>query len=151
MPLLTGTFEENLVWKSEEICDEITQNTCAIVVDVIVDVRWLLEANIYRHPVLAWISEGYNCWTLCQLYCKKPIHNSYTQVGFNSRHWLHCHSNSWVSRTKIENLKWQIGGDIIPLTFEKFVTSLSQKLKILRENKNWQSMYWLQSVFSLIS
>ena len=39
--------------------------------------------------------------------------------------------NLRVSRTKIENLKWQIGGDIIPLTFGKFVTSLVQKLKIL--------------------
>ena len=39
--------------------------------------------------------------------------------------------NLRVSRTKIYNLKRQIGGDIIPLTFRKFVTSLVQKLKIL--------------------
>ena len=39
--------------------------------------------------------------------------------------------NLRVSKAKIENLKWWIGGDIIPLTFEKFVTILVQKLKIL--------------------
>ena len=39
--------------------------------------------------------------------------------------------NLRVSRAKIENLKWQFGGDIIPLTFRKFVTLLVQKLKIL--------------------
>ena len=36
-----------------------------------------------------------------------------------------------VSRTKIENLKRQTSGDIIPLTFRKFVTLLVQKLKII--------------------
>ena len=39
--------------------------------------------------------------------------------------------NLRVSRTTIENLKWWVGGDIIPLTFGKFVTLLVQKLKIL--------------------
>ena len=73
--------------------------------------------------------------------------SSCAQVGFNSRYWLHCHSNSRVSRTKIENLKWRIGGDIISLTFGKFVRSQVQKLKILRDNKNWQSRYWLQVSF----
>ena len=41
--------------------------------------------------------------------------------------------NLKVSRAKIENLKWRIGGDIIPLTFGKFVTLLVQKLKTLRK------------------
>ena len=31
--------------------------------------------------------------------------------------------NLKVSRTKIKNLKWKIGWNIIKLTFEKFVTS----------------------------
>ena len=39
--------------------------------------------------------------------------------------------NLRISRAKIENLKWRIGGDIIPLTFGKFVTLLVQKLKML--------------------
>ena len=39
--------------------------------------------------------------------------------------------NLRISRAKIENLKWWIGGDIIPLTFGKFVTLLVQKLKML--------------------
>ena len=70
-----------------------------------------------------------------------------TQVGFNSRYLLHCHSSSRVSRTKIENLKWRISGDIIQLSFRKFVTSQVQKLKILRDNNNCQSRYWLQVSF----
>ena len=41
--------------------------------------------------------------------------------------------NLKISRAKIENLKWQIGGDIIPLTFGTFVALLVQKLKTLRE------------------
>ena len=41
--------------------------------------------------------------------------------------------NLKVSRAKIENLKWRIGGDIIPLTFGKFVTLLVKKLKSLRK------------------
>ena len=72
----------------------------------------------------------------------------YTQVEFSSRYWLHCHSNSRVSRIKIENLKQQIGGDIIPLIFRKYVTPQIQKLKILRDNKNCQARYWLQVSFS---
>ena len=39
-----------------------------------------------------------------------------------------------VSRTKIENLKCQIGGDIILLSFRKIVTSLIQILNILGKN-----------------
>ena len=30
------------------------------------------------------------------------------QVGFTSRYWLHCHSNSRVSRTKLEHLRLQV-------------------------------------------
>ena len=41
--------------------------------------------------------------------------------------------NLKVSKAKIENLKLRIGGDIIPLTFGKFVTLLVQKLKTLRK------------------
>ena len=37
--------------------------------------------------------------------------------------------NLKVSRTTIENLRWQFVGDIILVTFRKFVTSLVQKLK----------------------
>ena len=47
---------------------------------------------------------------------------TYAQVWFNSRYWLHCHSNLRVSVTTIENLKLWIGGDIIRLTFGKSVT-----------------------------
>ena len=39
--------------------------------------------------------------------------------------------NLRVSRTTIENLRCRFGGDIILLTFGKFVTLLVQKLKIL--------------------
>ena len=39
--------------------------------------------------------------------------------------------NLKVSRMKIENLKQQISGDIILLTFGKFETLVVQKLKIL--------------------
>ena len=64
------------------------------------------------------------------------------------RYWLHC---QWLyivlSRTKIGNLKWQIGRDINPVTFGKFVTSLVQKLKILGFYKNCKSSYWLQVSF----
>ena len=42
------------------------------------------------------------------------------QVGFNSRYWLHCHSNLRISRTEIENLKWKIRRDINRATFRKF-------------------------------
>ena len=41
--------------------------------------------------------------------------------------------NLRVSWAKIENRKWQIGGDIIPLTFGKYVMLLVKKLKILRK------------------
>ena len=37
--------------------------------------------------------------------------------------------NLKVSRTTIENLRWQFGGDIIQVTFGKSVTSLVPKLK----------------------
>ena len=56
-------------------------------------------------------------------------HASYSQVGFNSRYWLHCHSNVRVSRTKIENLRWE---DIKFITFRKKCV-----------HKNCESRYWL--------
>ena len=37
--------------------------------------------------------------------------------------------NLKVSRTTIENLRWRFSGDIIPLTFGKFVTLLVQNLR----------------------
>ena len=37
--------------------------------------------------------------------------------------------NLKVSRTTIKNLRWQFGGDIIPVTFGKSVTLLVPKLK----------------------
>ena len=66
------------------------------------------------------------------------------RFGFNARYWLHCHSSLRVSRTKIGNLKWQNGGNIILLTVGNFVTPSIQKLQILSDNKNCQSRYWLQ-------
>ena len=55
----------------------------------------------------------------------------YSQIGFNSRYRVHCHSNFMCSITKIENLKRQFNEDINFITLRKFVTSLVQKLKIL--------------------
>ena len=55
------------------------------------------------------------------------LQESNIQVGFNSEYWLHCHSYLRVSRTKIENLRWQIGGDINFIYFRKFLTSLVQQ------------------------
>ena len=65
------------------------------------------------------------------------------QVAFNSRYWLHCHSNLRISRTEIENLKWQIGRDINHVAFGKLITLLVQKLKIdlLGVYKNCTLMY----------
>ena len=103
-----------------------------------------------------WVSSrvkciGWMCW-ICRNCAANSLMCSLAQVGFNWRYWLHCHSNSRVSWMIIENLKWRIGGDIIPLTFGKFVTSYIQKLEILRDNKNCQSMYWLQCYkFSKVS
>ena len=37
--------------------------------------------------------------------------------------------NLRVSKTKIETLRWKVSGDIIQVTFGKFVTSFIQKLK----------------------
>ena len=69
-----------------------------------------------------------------------PTHN----LRFNTRYWIHCHSNLKVSRTKIENLKWQIMRDINCVTFEKFATSLIQKLKILGKKLIWSQYLDLQ-------
>ena len=59
-----------------------------------------------------------------------------SRIQFN--YWLHCQwlyhpffLNLSVSRTKIDNLKWQIGRKINHVTFGKFATSLVQNLKIL--------------------
>ena len=65
------------------------------------------------------------------------------QIGFKLRYWLHCHSNLRVSRAKIENLRWQFGGDIIRVTFKQFVTSLVQQLKKKCVHKNCAKRYWL--------
>ena len=88
--------------------------------------------NIYLFPKLTQLqSSGPQICLiairLITLKLKRKLTLSYWEcafalVGFNSRYWLHCHSNSRVSRIKIENLKQQIGGDIIPLIFGKFVT-----------------------------
>ena len=70
-----------------------------------------------------------------------------TQVGFNSRYWLHCHSNWRVSVTTIENLRWQLGKDIKFITLGKFVTLLVKNLrknvltKIVQQSTNYQSVY----------
>ena len=77
-----------------------------------------------------------------QLLLKRPPFNSLTYVRFNSRYWLHCHSNLMVSRTKILNLKWQIRRHINHISREKFVT-----FKILEVYKNCKSRYWLQICF----
>ena len=65
------------------------------------------------------------------------------KVGFNSRYWLHCHSNLRVSRTKIEDLRGQFGEDIKYITFRKFVTLLVQQLKKKCGHKNCVTKYWL--------
>ena len=67
-----------------------------------------------------------------------------SQVGFNSRYWLYCHPNLRVSRTKIENLRCQVGENINFITFGKLVTLLVQKLKKKCAHKNCESRYWLQ-------
>ena len=67
---------------------------------------------------------------------------SVAEVGFNSRYWLHCQRlylpflNLRVSRTKIENLRWQFGEEINCVIFGKFVTSLVQTLMLLGVHKN---------------
>ena len=69
----------------------------------------------------------------------------YTRFHARMRQWKHLHRrdsnqgsdyitnyfflNLRVSREKIENLKWWFNGDIIPLTFGKFLTSLVEWLK----------------------
>ena len=45
--------------------------------------------------------------------------------------------NLKVSRTTIESLRWQFGGEIIQVTFGKFVTLLVQKLKNKCEYTGW--------------
>ena len=82
-----------------------------------------LSFNIYVKVVRSGRVNAMHGQAICLTQHSSVTYNSVTQVGFNSRYWLHCHSNSKVSRTKIENLKSQISGDIIPLTFGKFVTS----------------------------
>ena len=76
--------------------------------------------------------------TLFHFYAHCPRANA--QVGFYSRYSLHCRwlyiyhpffLNLRVSRAKFENLRWQVRGDIIQVTFEKSVTSLVQNSKIL--------------------
>ena len=63
-------------------------------------------------------------WTNCRL----PVFfGGEAQVRFNSKYWLHCHSNVIVYRTKSESLRWQVGEDIHFITFEKYVTSLVKK------------------------
>ena len=64
------------------------------------------------------------------------------QVGFNSWYWLHCHSDLRVSSTKIENLRWQLSGEIIRVTFGKSSTSMVQQLKkIVQEGTDYHSVY----------
>ena len=75
-----------------------------------------------------------------------------TQAWFNSRYWLHDNYfflNLRVSWAKIENLKWRIGGDIIPLTFRKFVMLLVKKLKILRKKMTCSQYFDWQFLLSL--
>ena len=49
------------------------------------------------------------------------------QIGFNSRHWLHCYIKFMFSMTKIESLNCTIRKDINFVFFRKFVTVLAQK------------------------
>ena len=66
-----------------------------------------------------------------------------THVGFNSWYWLHCHWSLRVSSTKIKNLRWQLSGAIIQVTFGKSSTSLVQQLKKKLVHKNCATGYWL--------
>ena len=59
-----------------------------------------------------------------------------SKVVFNLRYWLHCpwlyhpfFLNLRVFRTKIENLRWQVGGNIIWVTIGNIAISLVQNLK----------------------
>ena len=51
--------------------------------------------------------------------------------------------NKKVSRTTIKNLRWQLGGEIIQVTFRKSSTSLVQELKKQLVHKNFATGYWL--------
>ena len=74
-----------------------------------------------------------------------------SQVGFNSRYWLHSHLNLRVYGAKIENLRWEFGEDINFITFQKSVTSLVQQLKKKCFQKNCVTRYWLPtSLFTFI-
>ena len=49
--------------------------------------------------------------------------------------------NLKVSRTKIVNVRWWFGGDIIPLTFGKFVATLVKKIG--SQYLDWQFLFTL--------
>ena len=53
------------------------------------------------------------------------------------------HFLNWnVSRTTIKNLRWQLGGKIIRVTFRRSSTSLVQQLKKKLVYKNFATGYW---------
>ena len=75
----------------------------------------------------------------------------FSWVGFNSRYWLHCHSNLRVSRTNTVNLRWQFGEDINVITFGRFVTLLVPQCKKKCVHKNCVTKYWLPiSLFTFL-
>ena len=82
-----------------------------------------------------------NCYTRHWTTQRPPCPS--TQVGFNSWYWLHCHSSLKVSSRAIENLRWQLSGEMIWVIFEKCVTSLFQQLKKKLVHKNCAAAYWL--------
>ena len=97
-------------------------------------INWLREmTNPFSTKVV--IQDGWKC--------SKGKNRGTTQVGFNSRCWLHCHSHLRVSRTKIEKLRLQFGEDINFITFRKFVTLLVQQPKNKYIHKNFSTKHWL--------
>ena len=55
-----------------------------------------------------------------------------------------------VSRTRIKNLRWQLVGEITPVTFRKFVALFVQQLKKKIVHKNCATGFWLPlSLFKL--
>ena len=87
------------------------------------------------------------CMNYVPMMCAQNVQRAIAQVRFNLRYWLHCHSNFRITRTKIENLRWQVSEDINFITYRKFVTSLVQKLKkkcvhkLVSQGTDYKSVY----------
>ena len=64
------------------------------------------------------------CWLVHFLNCLRHYESTHRRDSIQGTDYIanYFFLNLRVSWTKNENLKWQIGGNIIPLTFRKFVT-----------------------------